>query len=70
MTSPYERSDDFSGKVLKPIWQWNHVPDDGRWSLGERPGALRLHSLPTLDFWWARNTLTQRAVGARIHRDH
>lgn len=22
----YERNDDFSGKELKPIWQWNHYP--------------------------------------------
>ena len=62
-TAPYERSDDFSGPKLKPVWQWNHVPDDTKWSLTERPGFLRLHSLPAPDFWWARNTLTQRAVG-------
>jgi hypothetical protein len=59
---PYDRSDDFSGK-LKPVWQWNHVPDDSKWSLTERPGYLRLHSLPAKEFWWARNTLTQRAIG-------
>ena len=29
----------------------------------ERPGYLRLHSLPAADFWWARNSLTQRAIG-------
>jgi hypothetical protein len=33
--------------------------------LSERPGWLRLHSLPAADFWTARNTLTQRAVGPR-----
>lgn len=62
-TAPYERSDDFSHRELKPIWQWNHFPDDAKWSLAERPGYLRLHSLPATDFWWARNTLTQRAIG-------
>lgn len=61
--APYERSDDFSGKTLKPIWQWNHAPDDAKWSLTERPGFLRLHALPAPDFWQARNTLTQRAIG-------
>ncbi len=61
--APYERDDDFSGPKLKAIWQWNHVPDDTRWSLAERPGFLRLHALPAADFWHARNTLTQRAVG-------
>lgn len=61
--SPYERSDDFSGPKLKNAWQWNHLSDDSKWSLTERPGFLRLHSLPAKDFWWARNSLTQRAIG-------
>ena len=60
---PYQRSDDFSGTALKPIWQWNHVPVDGKWSLTERPGFLRLHALPAKSFWEARNSLTQRAIG-------
>jgi xylan 1,4-beta-xylosidase len=58
-----QRSDDFSGDKLQLLWQWNHVPDDSKWSLTERRGFLRLHALPAKDFWWARNTLTQRAVG-------
>jgi xylan 1,4-beta-xylosidase len=62
---PFERSDDFSGSTLKPIWQWNHVPVDGKWSLSERPGYLRLHTLPAPSFWEARNTLTQRAIGPK-----
>jgi hypothetical protein len=62
-TSIAERSDTFSGDKLQLLWQWNHVPDDSKWSLTERLGFLRLHSLPAKDFWWARNTLTQRAVG-------
>ena len=61
--SPYDRSDDFSGPRLQAVWQWNHLPDDSKWSLRERPGYLRLHSLPAPDFWWARNSLTQRAIG-------
>ncbi|MGH7615594.1 MAG: family 43 glycosylhydrolase [Gemmatimonadaceae bacterium] len=61
--APYTRSDEFSGPRLANVWQWNHVPDDTRWSLSERPGHLRLHSLPAADFWTARNTLTERAVG-------
>lgn len=60
---PYERSDDFSAAALKPVWQWNHVPVDAMWSLRERPGFLRLHTLPAASFWEARNSLTQRAVG-------
>ncbi|WP_206606116.1 glycoside hydrolase 43 family protein [Steroidobacter cummioxidans] len=62
---PYERDDDFSGTVLKPIWQWNHVPVADAWSLGERKGYLRLHALPATSLWDARNTLTQRSIGPR-----
>lgn len=61
--APYVRSDDFSGPTLHPIWQWNHVPDDARWSLTERRGFLRLYALPAPSFWHARNSLTQRAIG-------
>jgi beta-xylosidase len=60
---PYRRSDDFSAARLQPIWQWNHVPVDGKWSLSERPGFLRLHALPANSFYDARDTLTQRAIG-------
>ena len=63
--APYRRDDDFSGPGLEHVWQWNHVPVDGKWSLTERTGFLRLHSLPAENLWTARNTLTQRAVGPR-----
>ena len=59
----FERSDDFSGKLLNPIWQWNHAPVEDKWSLSKRPGSLRLKALPADDFWRAKNTLTQRAIG-------
>lgn len=64
-TAPYVRDDDFSGPALVNVWQWNHVPVDSLWSLRERSGYLRLHSLPAADLWRARNTLTQRAIGPR-----
>lgn len=60
---PFERDDDFSEPALKPLWQWNHVPVEDRWSLSERPGFLRLRSMPAASFWEARNMLTQRAIG-------
>ena len=63
--APYVRSDAFDGPRLANVWQWNHVPNDSAWSLSERPGSLRLHSMPAPDFWSARNSLTQRAVGPR-----
>jgi Beta-xylosidase len=59
----FVRNDNFDSPKLNPVWQWNHVPDDAKWSLTEKPGALRLHSLPANDFWTAKNTLTQRPVG-------
>ncbi|HEY8902985.1 MAG TPA: hypothetical protein VIM48_04710, partial [Chthoniobacterales bacterium] len=62
-SEPYRRNDEFTGPELANVWQWNHVPDDTKWSLSERKGFLRLHALPAKDFWWARNTLTQRAIG-------
>ena len=55
--------DNFDAHKLNPIWQWNHVPDDAKWSLAERPGVLRLHSLPATDLWTARNSLAQRPPG-------
>lgn len=61
--APYVRGDAFSGPALGRIWQWNHVPDDARWSLKERRGYLRLHTLPATDLMDARNSLTQRAIG-------
>ncbi len=59
----FDRSDNFDGPALNKIWQWNHVPDNEKWSLTEHPGYLRLHALPSDDFWHARNSLTQRAIG-------
>jgi xylan 1,4-beta-xylosidase len=59
-TPAFVHADDFEGGKLNPVWQWNHVPDDTKWSLTEKPGALRLHSLPALSFYNARNSLTQR----------
>ncbi|HEY9155771.1 MAG TPA: glycoside hydrolase 43 family protein [Opitutaceae bacterium] len=61
--APYERNDTFAEAELKPIWQWNHAPDHSHWSLTEKPGALRLHALLAKNFWTARDSLTQRAVG-------
>ena len=70
--APYVRSDDFnyspsslhtphSSKTFKPIWQWNHNPDDKMWSL--KNGRLRLNTMPAEQLMWARNTLTQRVIG-------
>jgi hypothetical protein len=63
--APYARNDDFDGPELGRVWQWNHVPAEGQWSLRERPGFLRLHAQPAASLWEARNSLTQRAMGPR-----
>ncbi|MBN2371101.1 MAG: glycoside hydrolase [Vicinamibacteria bacterium] len=59
----FARGDNFDSPKLDPVWQWNHVPDDSKWSLTEKPGVLRLYSLPADSFWMARNSLTQRPMG-------
>lgn len=60
--APYERSDNFDGPALGRVWQWNHNPDDRMWSLTKQ-GKLRLRTMPAEQLMWARNTLTQRAIG-------
>lgn len=60
-------SDEFDSPTLGLQWQWNHNPDDSRWSLTERPGFLRLHPTQTTNFWFARNTLTQKGQGPWSH---
>lgn len=61
--APYQRSDDFGGKQLLPIWQWNHNPVNSKWELNRKEGVLRLHTMPARQFLWAKNTLTQRGIG-------
>jgi xylan 1,4-beta-xylosidase len=55
--------DNFDSGKLNPAWQWNHVPDDSKWSLTEKPAVLRLHSLPAENFYTARNSICQRPPG-------
>jgi beta-xylosidase len=56
-------SDDFSSPTLGLQWQFNHNPDNTRWSLTDRPGFLRLHPTGATNFWYARNTLIQKGQG-------
>jgi beta-xylosidase len=58
-------SDDFHESALRPEWEWQYQPRADKWSLSERPGALRLHAFPSLragDFRGVGNVLTQRAM--------
>lgn len=60
----FRYSPDADGKIrLKPVWQWNHNPKDGLWSVTEREGALRLHSGKVCEqLTQAYNILTQRTA--------
>lgn len=55
---------DYTSNRLALNWQWNHNPDNGLWSVTERPGFLRLRTgQPADSLLRARNTLTQRTEG-------
>lgn len=61
MRAPYDRNENFDGKKLGRVWQWNHNPEDKMWGL--KGGKLRLNTMPAEQLMWARNTLTQRVIG-------
>ena len=51
----------FEAQTLDPEWEWNHNPDNTKWSAG---GGLTLQTATvTNDIYAARNTLTRRMVG-------
>lgn len=54
-----QTSDTFDSPTLGLQWQWNHNPDDSKWSLMARPGYLRLNATLADSLIHARNTLTQ-----------
>ncbi|WP_313340648.1 glycoside hydrolase family 43 protein [Lacrimispora sp.] len=56
-------SDEFQSNTLGVQWQWNHYPDNSKWSLSERSGYLRLRAKTAKNLWRASNTLTQRVQG-------
>ena len=57
-------NDGFRDTKLGLQWEWNHIPDNNKWSLTDRPGFMRLKTATvTNDIWKARNTLTQRMFG-------
>lgn len=57
-------NDNFRNYILGNQWQWNHNPDNSKWSLFDKPGRLRLYTSGVTDsLQKARNTLTQRIMG-------
>lgn len=54
-------SDTFSGSELSHEWEWNHNPDNDKWSVGD--GLTLQAATVTNDLYAARNTLTRRVAG-------
>ena len=61
-------TDEFNGKQLGLQWQWNHNPDNTKWSLTECRGYMRLKASQAPKLYEARNTLTQRVQGSVFGR--
>lgn len=53
--------DSFSEKTIGHEWEWNHNPDNTKWSSGN--GLTLQTATVTDDLYAARNTLTRRVVG-------
>ena len=53
--------DNFTGTALEPWWEWNHNPDNTKWSAGS--GLTLQTATVTTDPYAARNTLTRRMPG-------
>ncbi|MGQ4360292.1 family 43 glycosylhydrolase [Streptomyces sp. SAS_272] len=70
--TPLTGVDTFDGTVLKPKWEWNHNPDNSKWSAGD--GLTLRTATVTNDLYGARNTLTHRIQGptstATIQLEH
>ncbi|MEU6260228.1 glycoside hydrolase 43 family protein [Streptomyces griseorubiginosus] len=70
--TPLTGVDTFNGTTLTPKWEWNHNPDNSKWSVGN--GLTLTTATVTDDLYWARNTLTHRIQGptstATIQLDH
>jgi beta-xylosidase len=58
---PMTGADTFTSSSLAQRWEWNHNPDNTKWSAGS---GLRLQTATvTSDLYAARNTLTHRIQG-------
>lgn len=64
--SPPTGLDTFQGRSLSHEWEWNHNPDNSKWSLLGGEGGVQLHTATiTNDLFSARNTLTRRILGPK-----
>lgn len=70
--APLTGVDTFDRTALDPRWEWNHNPDNTKWSAGN--GLTLRTATVTRDLYGARNTLTHRIQGptstATVQLDH
>ncbi|MFE6200320.1 glycoside hydrolase 43 family protein [Streptomyces sp. NPDC057838] len=70
--APLTGPDTFDRATLGPRWEWNHNPDNTKWSAGN--GLTLRTATVTHDLYGARNTLTHRIQGptstATVQLDH
>jgi len=60
-TKPHVGTDTFAGTTLSAEWEWNHNPDNTKWSINN--GVTLQTATVTDDLYAARNTLTHRNIG-------
>jgi beta-xylosidase len=60
-TKSHTGKETFAGTVLAPEWEWNHNPDNSKWSIAD--GLTLQTATVTSDLYAARNTLTHRNIG-------
>ena len=60
---PRNVKDNFTSSILNHAWEWNHNPDNSKWSTGS--GLTLRTATVTSDLYAARNTLTRRIEGPR-----
>ena len=58
---PLDGVDEFPGTALSHEWEWNHNPDNTKWSIDD--GLVLQAATVTDDLYMARNTLTHRILG-------
>ena len=63
LMKPHTGTDEFQEDTLNPAWEWNHEPDNTKWSSGD--GLVLQTASVTDDLYQARNTLTHRIIGPK-----
>ncbi|KAK2761372.1 hypothetical protein FQN54_001894 [Arachnomyces sp. PD_36] len=58
---PITGTDEFTNGTLGPQYEWNHNPDNSKWSVDN--GLVLQTATVTDDFFMARNTLSHRILG-------